>query len=192
MLQRWLGTWAPYIQELKINFTGHKNRITTSCFLSNTKKPNCEKDAGPRAACDWIILGERGSRRARNASWKEVEYEHFLYSLRNFFQCILCVVPGNGYMVEKREKSVSMPHTFWCILHSYILHNKKTEWTRITSRSLVYILLFKLYINTQLYPTQILSENKKANKSWGQVRANYSRIISCYITHVFLNRNPQE
>ena len=137
-------------------------------------------------------LGERGSRRARNASWKEVEYEHFLYSLRNFFQCILCVVPGNGYMVEKREKSVSMPHTFWCILHSYILHNKKTEWTRITSRSLVYILLFKLYINTQLYPTQILSENKKANKSWGQVRANYSRIISCYITHVFLNRNPQE
>ena len=129
MLQRWLGTWAPYIQELKINFTGHKNRITKSCLLSNTKKPNWEKDAGPRAACDWIILGERGSRRARNASWKEVEYEHFLYSLSNFFQCILCVVPGNGYMVEKREKSVSMPHTFWCILHSYILHNKKTEWT---------------------------------------------------------------
>ena len=112
MLQRWLGTWAPYIQELKINFTGHKNRITKSCLLSNTKKPNWEKDAGPRAACDWIILGERGSRRARNASWKEVEYEHFLYSLSNFFQCILCVVPGNGYMVEKREKSANLS-TSW-------------------------------------------------------------------------------
>ena len=52
-------------------------------------------------------MGERGSRRARTASWKEVEYEHFLYSLSNFFQCLLCVVPGNGYMVEKRETCLS-------------------------------------------------------------------------------------
>ena len=180
MLQRWLGTWTPYIQGLKINFTGHKNRITKSCLLSNAKKPNWEKDASPRAACDWIILGEGGSQRARTASWKEEEYEHFLYSLSNFFSVpTMCCSRQWVYGGKERKVSISMPHTFWCILHSYMLHNKKTEWTPIMSRSLVYILLFKLYINTQLYSPQILIENKKANKSWGQVRANYSRIISC-------------
>lgn len=161
MLQRWLGTWTPYIQGLKINFTGHKNRITKSCFLSNTKKPNWEKDAGPRAACDWIILGERGSRRARTASWKEVEYEHFLYSLSNFFQCLLCVVPGNGYMVEKRETFLSP-----CLVHFDVFYIptsfRKRKLSELQSR-----------VDSGVV------ENKKANKSWGQVRANYSRIISC-------------
>lgn len=75
-----------------------------------------------------------------------------------------------------RDKS-SCLHVSYILVYSTFLslHNKKTERTPVTGESAVaYILLFKIYFNTQLHPTQISNENKENKR---KMRLGKSQIM---------------